>query len=82
MTRQEVLDTLKEAINRADEKVKERINKDDVIPYLEEVAEDKMIGDEAFYYIIMGIAWEYQIPLKPREVKKIRDLLDIPPPAE
>ena len=82
MTRRRILDIIKEAISRADQKTRERIDLDDIIPYLEEVAEDKMIGDEAFYYIVMGIAWEYQIPLTPKEVNQIRKLLNIPPPAQ
>ncbi len=80
MNREEVLRIIKEAIARADEEARRRIELDDIIPYLEEVSKED-IGNEAFYYIVMGIAWEYQIPLSPKQVKRIREILGIPEPA-
>lgn len=80
MDREEVIRIIREAIGRADDKVKHRIEMDDIIPYLEEVSKED-IGNEAFYYIVMGIAWEYQIPLSPKQVKRIREILGISEPA-
>jgi len=54
--------------------------RDGIDGYLEEVLEEYEkgnIGTEALYYIILGVAYDYMIPLSPRDVKEIREVLGI-----
>jgi len=80
----EKADRIKEIINNALKRMHEdllaRYYRDGIDGYLDEVLElydNGELGSEALYYIIMGIAYEYSVPLSPREVKQLRRILEI-----
>jgi len=80
----EKADRIKEIINNALKRMHKdllaRYYRDGIDGYLDEVLElyeNEELGNEALYYIIMGIAYEYSIPLSPKEVKELRRILEI-----
>jgi len=76
----QVKDIINNALKRMHKDLLARYYRDGIDGYLEEVLElyeNGELGSEALYYIIMGIAYEYSVPLSPREVKQLRRILEI-----
>lgn len=71
---------INEALKRMHKDLLARYYRDGMDGYIDEVLElyeKGELGSEALYYIILGIAYEYTIPISPRDLKEIRRLLEI-----
>ncbi len=79
---QEIIDIIRRRIESMNEEQRSKAEKDDVLGLIEETLDlirTGTITEEQAFYTILGIAWDYMIPLTPRDIKKIREALGIPP---